>query len=79
MSVEDTNTVSSQMAGVAALGPGKSTLQATFSVLDHSDGSSRSVVEPLKNGPRHCGQFSALAPTLIHKPNRMNITVRIGR
>ena len=53
ISVDDTNTRSCQTTGVAADVPGKSTLQATFSVRLHSVGRFFSSVEPLKNGPRH--------------------------
>jgi len=58
-SVELTKTLSSQTIGVAALGPGSGAAQTTFSVLLHDSGSPLSVLDPLKEGPRHCGQFSA--------------------
>jgi hypothetical protein len=48
------------MTGVAALGPGKSMCQIAVS-FDHEDGNPLSFDEPLKFGPRHCGQFSARA------------------
>ena len=47
------------MIGVAAAGPGKSATHFTFSVFEKRVGNPFSVVEPLKNGPRHCDQFSA--------------------
>src|SRR5439155_16506112 len=59
LSPDETKTRSSQIAGVAALGPGKSTVQSTFSVLENLVGRLFSEVEPLKLGPRHCPQFSA--------------------
>ena len=55
------DSASSQTAGVAALGPGISTLQAMFSVLDQALGRFFSPDEPLWFGPRHCGQLSAEA------------------
>src|SRR5437868_5769619 len=63
LSPDDTKTRSSQIAGVAALGPGRSTLQSTCSVLENLAGKFFSAVEPLKFGPRHCPQFSASAET----------------
>jgi hypothetical protein len=53
------NTASSQMMGVAELGPGRAADQRTLSVLLKVSGRLVSVVEPLRKGPRHCGQFSA--------------------
>src|SRR5438093_1399943 len=49
------------MIGVAAEGPGRSATQFTFSVFEKMLGRPFSVVEPLKNGPRHWDQFSARA------------------
>jgi hypothetical protein len=49
-------------SGVAALGPGRSADQATFSVLDHSAGRFFSGDDPSKFGPRHWAQFAAAAP-----------------
>src|SRR5579872_157942 len=54
-----TNTESSQTTGVAWLAPGRATDQSTLSLVVQLSGKPRSVVEPLRNGPRHCGQFSA--------------------
>src|SRR2546425_3092061 len=58
-STELTKTRSFQMIGVAADGPGRSATHFTFSVFEKVAGKPFSVVEPLKNGPRHCDQFSA--------------------
>jgi hypothetical protein len=44
---------------VAELGPGRGKTQATFSVWLHDEGRLTSFDEPLKNGPRHCGQSVA--------------------
>src|SRR6185369_16243759 len=55
----DTKTEPFQTIGVAPLYPGKSTDHFTFSVLLHCTGRFVSALEPLKWGPRHCGQFSA--------------------
>ncbi len=52
-------TWSSQTTGVAAAGPGSGAHHLMFSVFENVVGRFFSVVEPLKNGPRHCGQFSA--------------------
>src|SRR5438128_2251463 len=48
LSPDETKTRSSQTAGVAALGPGKSTLQSTFSAFENFAGRFFSGVEPLK-------------------------------
>src|ERR1035441_10676606 len=45
--------------GVAAAPPGRSALQAMFSLRLHCDGRFFSSLEPLKNGPRQCGQSPA--------------------
>src|SRR6266516_2616736 len=58
-STELTKTRSFQMIGVAAEGPGKSATQFTLSLFENRVGSPCSVVEPLKDGPRHCGHCSA--------------------
>src|SRR5207248_3715382 len=58
-STELTKTRPSQITGVAAEGPGRSATHFTFSVFEKRGGRPFSVVEPLKKGPRHCGQFSA--------------------
>src|SRR5665213_3292908 len=57
-----TKTESSQMIGVAWPVPGSGVDQRTFSVLLQVEGRLVSVVEPLRKGPRHCGQFSAETP-----------------
>src|SRR5256885_4453121 len=58
-STELTKTRFSQTIGVAAEGPGISAAQRTFSVLENRAGKPVSLLDPLKNGPRHWGQFSA--------------------
>src|SRR5437867_6400726 len=58
-SPELTNTCVSQITGVAADGPGSSANHFTCSVFENVAGRFFSVVEPLKFGPRQCGQFSA--------------------
>src|SRR5947208_10554186 len=60
-SPELTKTRSSQMTGVAAEGPGSAATHFTSLVLENAVGRLASVVDPLKEGPRHCGQFSARA------------------
>src|SRR5205814_828833 len=62
-SAELTNTRSSQMIGVAAEVPGSGAAHFTFLFLENSAGRFFSVLEPLKKGPRHCGQFSPQAET----------------
>lgn len=59
-----TNTRSPHTIGVDPLWPGIGAAQATFSVRLNVAGRFVSVVEPLKNGPRHCGQFSPRASEL---------------
>src|SRR3954464_12343877 len=72
LSIEDTKTWLPQMMGELAAGPGMGALPATFSVFDHLAGRFFSVVEPLKKGPRHCGQFSARAAEQLRRAARMN-------
>ena len=55
------NTRSPQMIGLAADGPGNWIDHFTLSVLENFVGRPVSGEEPLKSGPRHCGQFSARA------------------
>src|SRR5258705_2451940 len=38
---------------------GSGSFQLTFSVVDHLTGRFFSLLKPFKDGPRHCGQFSA--------------------
>src|ERR1017187_7340573 len=59
-STVETKTRSPQMMGVAVAGPGKSATHAAED-FDQVAGSPFSGEEPLKEGPRHCGQFSASA------------------
>ncbi len=73
-SVVETKTRSSQMAGVAALGPGNPTVHRAVSRV-HVCGSPFSSVEPLKCGPRHWGQFSAGA----EQPSVIAVTTRMDR
>ena len=63
-STPDRNTRSCRMMGVEPAAPGKSALQATFSVGLQSEGRFFSSLEPLKEGPRHCGQSPASAANL---------------
>src|SRR5436190_13877633 len=67
------------MAGVEAEGPGSGRIQATFSVFDHFTGRFFSGLEPSKFGPRHWGQFAAMAATPIRAPTvtRVNLFMRI--
>lgn len=48
-----------EIIGVAELGPGRGMTQETFSVWLQAEGRLTSFVEPLKNGPLHCGQSVA--------------------
>jgi hypothetical protein len=57
--VELTNIRELQMTGVAPLGPGSGLTQTTPSVLLKESGRFFSLVEPLKNGPRHRGHSLA--------------------
>src|ERR1035441_133519 len=50
-----------QTIGVAPDLPGISSFQAMFSVALQCRGRLVSVLTPFKEGPRHCGQFSASA------------------
>ena len=52
---------SRQMMGVEPLTPGIATFQTTFSSVVHLTGRFFSLLTPLRSGPRHCGQFSAVA------------------
>src|SRR5689334_3001219 len=49
------------MQGVEPPRPGRGSRQSTFSVLLHFVGRFVSELIPSFRGPRHCGQFSALA------------------
>src|SRR6266487_6603104 len=49
------------MTAVSAEGPGRFATHFTFSVFEKVAGNPVSAVEPLKDGPRHCGQFSPRA------------------
>src|SRR5579872_5429994 len=53
--------LSPQMMGVAPLQLGSGSFQATFSCGLHFEGRFFSWLTPFNSGPRHCGQFSALA------------------
>src|SRR5437870_13540563 len=58
------------MMGVAPVRLGIASFHAMFSVLLQRTGRFFSVLVPFRNGPRHCGQFSANADkanTLTHK------------
>ena len=50
----------------AAAAPGSGALQAMFSVLLHLAGRPFSADEPLKAGPRHCGQSPARHKETAH-------------
>src|SRR5262249_27800107 len=52
---------SRQMIGVEPLQPGIGVFQATFSSVVHLTGRFFSLLTPLSDGPRHCGQFCAWA------------------
>src|SRR5215475_12611351 len=54
---------SRQMIGVEPLQPGMAVFQAMFSSVVHLTGRFFSLLTPLSDGPRHCGQLSALATT----------------
>src|SRR5258708_420571 len=54
-------TRSPQIIGVAPLRLGIGMRQVTFSVLDQATGRFFSPLVPSRLGPRHCGQFSAIA------------------
>src|SRR6185503_11997870 len=54
---------SRQMIGVEPLKPGIAVFQTTFSSVVHLTGRFFSVLTPLSEGPRHCGQFCAWATT----------------
>ena len=62
-------TRSSQMTGVEPLNAGSGTFHATFSVALHVVGSPFSVLTPSSDGPRHCGQLSAVRETPIETTN----------
>jgi hypothetical protein len=47
------------MMGVDPDHAGSASLHVTPSVLDQRTGSAVSRLRPFRNGPRHCGQFSA--------------------
>src|SRR5215813_13495255 len=51
--------LSPQMIGVEPLQLGRLTLQVTFSSVPQWVGRFFSLLMPFRNGPRHCGQFSA--------------------
>src|SRR4030095_11484271 len=50
-----------QMIGVAPVQLGMGIFQITFSSVLHRVGRFFSLLTPLRNGPRHCGQLSAAA------------------
>src|SRR5262249_989284 len=56
---DETKTRSPKMTGVPPLLPGSGAVHKTPSVLLHVVGRFVSEVDPLKNGPRHCGQAAA--------------------
>src|SRR5262249_46239244 len=56
-----------QMMGVDPLHSGISSLQAMFSSVVHLRGRFFSLLTPLSEGPRHCGQFSALTTALASR------------
>src|SRR5688500_5024813 len=59
-SAVEVKTLSPNTTGVEALGPGISTAHAADSLLN-SVAKPFSSVDPLKFGPRHCGQSAAIA------------------
>src|SRR5947207_5528782 len=75
-STELTKTRSLQMTGVAAEGPGRPATHFTFSVFEKVVGGPFSVVEPLKNGPRHGGQFSARTAGVVTAMRPPSVTSR---
>ena len=70
-SVLETNTLSSQTIGTAALAPGRFAAHTTFSVGENFVGRFVSSVKPLKFGPRNCAQFSANADEEISTKTMM--------
>src|SRR2546421_1250467 len=64
------------MTGVAADGPGRPATHLTFSVLENVSGRPCSVVEPLKNGPRHWDQFSARRKAVSSRVPPPSVKVR---
>jgi hypothetical protein len=77
-SVELTNTRSPATTGVAPLSPGIGMDQATFSVWVHLSGKLVSTLDPLKNGPRHCGQSPAQAgPASVSNSQHINKECRM--
>jgi hypothetical protein len=46
---------------------GSGSFQATFSLVDQRTGRFRSALRPFREGPRHCGQFSAKPGTRRHE------------
>jgi hypothetical protein len=62
---EDTKIESPQTAGVAPLMPGSGVFHWMPLVSFHVSGRFFSGEEPLKAGPRHCGQFSARAKSAV--------------
>src|SRR5258708_39973787 len=59
-SAVERNTFAPRMIGVEALGPGMVAVQRAES-FDQAEGKPFSLDDPLKWGPRHCGQSSAEA------------------
>src|SRR5918993_984347 len=55
---------SRQMIGVDPLHSGIASFHAMFSSVVHLTGRFFSVLMPLSDGPRHCGQFSARATVI---------------
>src|SRR6476619_4923817 len=56
---------SPQMIGVDPENAGSASDQVMFSLFDHRTGRFFSALRPFRDGPRHCGQFSAEELALI--------------
>src|SRR5688572_4203679 len=67
---------SRQMIGVDPLHSGIASFQATFSSVVHFTGRFFSVLMPLSDGPRHCGQLSARAEMKVNRTIARNLRVR---
>jgi hypothetical protein len=63
--------------GDVPLVPGIGAVQATPSVRVHLVGSFFSELEPLKDGPRHCGQFSARVAARVRNPAAATMKMRL--
>ena len=61
----------SQTIGVPAPGPASGTDQARFLSLSSLSGRPVAVLEPFRNGPRHCGQELPAAELLQRRYERL--------